>query len=141
MDMLINIDVPDIEAALRFYQTAVDLKFKRFLFGGTVAEMEGASSSLYLTFKKAGSYPSPETIQRREYHRHWTPVHLDFIVDDIEKAVSRACGAGAVLEGEIACFGWGRLATMSDPFGNGFCLLQWQGQGYEADAATTAPDA
>jgi predicted enzyme related to lactoylglutathione lyase len=27
---------------------------------------------------------------------------------------------------------WGRLALMSDPFGNGFCLLQLQGAGYDA---------
>jgi predicted enzyme related to lactoylglutathione lyase len=59
-------------------------------------------------------------------------VHLDFEVDDVAQAVARAVTAGARLEGEIRRFDWGRIATLSDPFGNGFCLLQFTGAGYDA---------
>ena len=33
-----------------------------------------------------------------DYERHWTPVHLDIIVDKIEVALSRAEAAGAAVE-------------------------------------------
>ena len=65
------------------------------------------------------------------YGRHWTPVHLDFVVADIESAVQRAIAGGALLEGTIATQKWGRLALMADPFGYGFCLLQFLGAGYD----------
>jgi predicted enzyme related to lactoylglutathione lyase len=61
----------------------------------------------------------------RNYRRHWTPVHLDFEVEDLLSTVERAIRAGAKLEGEVLSFSWGRLALMSDPFGHGFCVLQF----------------
>ena len=53
---------------------------------------------------------------------------------DVSAAVDRAVAAGAQLEGEIETFSWGRQATLSDPFGHGFCVLQFRGQGYDAVA-------
>lgn len=58
-------------------------------------------------------------------------MHLDFVVDDVEIAIRRAVNAGAALEDEIQSFNWGRIATLSDPFGHGFCLLQFVGRGYD----------
>jgi lactoylglutathione lyase len=58
-------------------------------------------------------------------------VHLDFAVEDLDAAVARALSAGAVIEGEIAERAWGRMATMADPFGHGFCILQFRGRGYD----------
>jgi len=71
------------------------------------------------------------TSQRRSYRRHWTPVHLDFIVDEIEPAVERAKVAGARLEQPIATHKWGKLALMADPFGHGFCFVQFLSRGYD----------
>ena len=130
-DLLINIDVSDLEEAIRFYEQAVGLQLGRRLFAGTVAEMLGSSSPLYLMLKQPNSSPSDYTSQLRDYQRHWTPVHLDFIVHDLESAVERATQAGAKLEGELQSFSWGRQAVMSDPFGHGFCLVQWTGGGYD----------
>jgi predicted enzyme related to lactoylglutathione lyase len=45
--------------------------------------------------------------------------------------VQRALVAGAKLEGEIQTFKWGRIAMMSDPFGHGFCILQFIDGGYD----------
>ena len=59
-------------------------------------------------------------------------MHLDFVVADLEAAVARATSAGAALEGAIATQPWGHIALMSDPFGNGFCLVQFVGRGYDA---------
>ena len=58
-------------------------------------------------------------------------MHLDFVVDDLAAAVERAKAAGAVLEQPIRPGSWGDLALMSDPFGHGFCLLQFRGRGYD----------
>lgn len=134
MDTLINIDVPDLEAAIDFYQRATELKLGRRLFKGTVAELMGASTRILLLEKEAGSSPVPGVSLSRDYRRHWTPVHLDFVVRDIEAATARAVAAGGRLEAPIQTFVWGRQACLSDPFGHGFCLLQWKGSGYDEAA-------
>lgn len=129
-ELMINVDVPDLERAIRFYEDALGLHLRRKLFGGTVAEMGGAAAPLFLLAKSDGSAASPGAAHRRDYARHWTPVHLDFAVEDIVAAVARATAVGARLEGEIESLTWGLLATLSDPFGHGFCLVQWRGRGY-----------
>ena len=131
MKLLINIDVDDLEQGVAFYQSAFGLSLRRRLFDGTVAEMTGASSNVYLLSKPSGSSASPQVSLARDYSRHWTPVHLDFEVEDVEAAVQRALAAGAKLEDEIQTFPWGRIAKMSDPFGHGFCILEFTGAGYD----------
>ncbi|MDZ5461604.1 VOC family protein [Azohydromonas lata] len=133
MQILINIDVDDMERAQAFYIVALGLVPGRRL-GPDVVELLGGSSPLYLLRKAAGTVPSPGTVQQRDYRRHWTPVHLDFIVDDLDAAVQRMLAAGATLEQPVTDFAWGRLATFADPFGHGLCLLQFTGCGYDAIA-------
>jgi predicted enzyme related to lactoylglutathione lyase len=132
MEALINIDVPDLERAIRFYEDGLGLRLSRKLFSGTVAEMAGAPSAIYLLAKPEGSAPTPSAAQPRAYSRHWTPVHLDFVVDDLDSAVAKAQRAGARLEAGPEALEWGRQATLSDPFGHGLCLIQWSGSGYDA---------
>ena len=93
--------------------------------------MTGASSEIHLLAKAPGSAASSQAAIYRSYRRHWTPLHLDFTVEDVESAVNRTIAAGAKLEDEIETFSWGRIATLSDPFGHGFCLLQFAGKGYD----------
>jgi predicted enzyme related to lactoylglutathione lyase len=131
MNLLVNIEVDDLETGITFYQNALGLRLGRRLFDNTVAEMAGASSNIYLLTKPSGTAASPQVSLARDYRRHWTPVHLDFEVDDVEAAVQRALAAGAKLESDIQTFAWGRIAMMSDPFGHGFCLLQFIGRGYD----------
>jgi predicted enzyme related to lactoylglutathione lyase len=134
MKLLVNVDVDDLERAIVFYTDALGLRLERRLFKGMVAEMSGASSTVYLLNHAAGSRPAPGAASVRAYERHWTPVHLDFETEDVDAAVARAVDAGAKLEGSIQGFAWGRLATLSDPFGHGFCLLQFSDRGYDAVA-------
>jgi len=138
MQLLVNVDVDDIERAIEFYRAAFALRLGRRLFDGSVAELIGASSKIYLLAKPAGSLPWRQATSARDYRRHWTPVHLDFEVADLEAAVERAVAAGARLENEPRSFDWGRLAMLSDPFGHGFCLLQFTGRGYDEVAADGA---
>jgi predicted enzyme related to lactoylglutathione lyase len=134
VQVLVNIDVDDLERAIEFYGDALGLRLGRRLFGSSVAEMLGASSTIYLVVKPTGSVTSPQASSVRDYRRHWTPVHLDFEVEDISAAVERAVAAGARIEGELQSFSWGRQATLSDPFGHGFCVLQFSSRGYDAVA-------
>lgn len=136
MQLIINIDVDDLDKAIAFYSDGLGLTLGRRLFDGSIAEMDGAVAPIQLLAKAAGSAAS-STGGVRDYARHWTPVHLDFDVDDIGEAVARACAAGARLEGEVRWYSWGAVATMSDPFGHGFCLLQLIGEGYDGVTVPT----
>lgn len=127
MQVLINIDVPDLNQGIAFYSSALPLQVTRTMFDGSVAEMQGANVRIYLLEKSAGSPATATQATTRSYSRHWTPVHVDFVVGDIDAAVARALAAGAKCETPLQEFEWGRLATFSDPFGNGFCLLAFRG--------------
>jgi predicted enzyme related to lactoylglutathione lyase len=130
MNLLINIDVDDLEKAIHFYGTAFGLKVGR-RFGAAGVEMLGGSAPIYLLVKSPGTAPADKKSQLRSYERHWTPVHLDFVVDEIEPAVELAVSAGARLEQPVTTHKWGKLALMTDPFGHGFCLIQFLGRGYD----------
>jgi predicted enzyme related to lactoylglutathione lyase len=130
MQILVNVDVDDLEKAICFYKAAFGLKVGR-RFGVDGVEMLGSSAPVYLLVKRAGTAVSGTTAQRRSYDRHWTPVHLDFVVEEIESAVRHAVDAGARLEGAVATHKWGRLALMVDPFGHGFCFVEFLGRGYD----------
>jgi predicted enzyme related to lactoylglutathione lyase len=129
MQLLANIDVEDLVAATDFYCGALGLRVGRRLGGGAV-ELLGASSPIYLLENPAGSVATG-TAATRDYGRHWTPVHLDFVVPDIERACAAALAAGAQLERAVRTHVWGRIAVLSDPFGNGFCLIQFLNRGYD----------
>ena len=133
-NLMINLDVPDLDAAIAFYTQAFDLVVSRRLFGGTVAELVGAPVPIYLLAKPAGTRTAGS--HARDYARHWTPLHLDFVVDDIAAAVARAVAAGATLEHAAQEHDWGVLAVLADPFGHGFCFVEWPA-GY--DVVTDAP--
>ena len=127
--VLVNIDVPDLEKAERFYCDAFGLRSAR-RFEGAV-ELLGSSAPIYLLAKQAGTRATQITAQVRDYERHWTPVHLDFVVSDLPHAIAKALAAGAVMERVATTHAWGRIALLADPFGNGFCLLQFHGRGYD----------
>ena len=132
MSLLVNIDVDDLESATRFYCDGLGLKIGRRFDGWT--ELVGAAAPIYLLPKAAGTPVSPASSQERDYRRHWTPVHLDFVVTDIRAAIERALQAGAKLERDVTTHAYGLLALLADPFGNGFCLIEFRGRGYDAIA-------
>lgn len=129
MSLLLNIDVPEVETATRFYTEAFGLEVGR-RFGDGFVELLGWPVVVYLLAKEAGTIGAGG--EPRRYSRHWTPVHADIVVDDVDAAVLRAIGAGAKLETPARDTAYGRIAMLADPFGHGFCLLQFNERGYDA---------
>jgi len=128
--LLINIDVDDLKKAVEFYCEALGLTVGR-RFAGDAVELLGAVAPIYLLAKPNGTVASSTSRHLRSYARHWTPIHLDFVVDVIEIAVDKARGAGARLEGQIRTNNWGKIAMLADPFGHGICLIEFVGRGYD----------
>jgi predicted enzyme related to lactoylglutathione lyase len=138
LKVLINLDVDDVERAVRFYTEGIGLRVGR-RFDADFVELLGADVPLYLLRKDSGTQPFANASQARGYERHWTPLHFDFLVRDLDSAVARATAAGALLEEPASDHVYGRLALLSDPFGHGFCLLEFRGRGYgELNASSDA---
>lgn len=138
MRTIVNIDVPDLQSAIGFYSSALGLQLRRLL-DDDVAELGGAASTIYLLTKPEGTafvennradVPNCTRNDIRNYKRHWTPVHIDFVVDDVDAAAERAMAAGAIRESE--CIEWrgSKCITLSDPFGHGFCFIEFAAGSY-----------
>ena len=123
MKFEICIDVDDVDRAAEFYSRGLGL---------TVVEQHSKWAQLKLsdqTFWIMKIAAGPGGPISRDYRRHWTPIHLDFLVDDIDEAVERALDAGGHLDREITRqpepVGSGAdVANLSDPAGNGVDLIQ-----------------
>ena len=119
MKLEICIDVDDVDRAVEFYGRGLGL---------SVAEHKSGWAKLTLggqVFWLMELPPGPT----RSYARHWTPVHLDFVVDDLDAAVERALAAGGTLDREVnrqsEPEGAGAdVANLSEPAGNGVDLIQ-----------------
>lgn len=124
MKLIVNIDVPELRPAIEFYCAALGVKHSRTLDGDT-AELNGASTTFYLLQKP----PAIETVRdpgiTRDYRRHWTPVHFDLVVPDVDAAAARAVAAGARRETGHIDWRGSRCISLGDPFGHGFCFIQF----------------
>ena len=117
-----TIDVPDLTRAIAFYGG---------VFGWAevarpvpvYAVMDAGGQHLGLLEKPEGSRPTPEDGPRRDYGRHWTPVHLDFRVDDFDATLASIAALGGAVEQRHDMAGRPPVAFCADPFGNGFCVL------------------
>jgi predicted enzyme related to lactoylglutathione lyase len=125
LKLIINIDVPDLKPAIDFYCAALALTHTRTLDHDT-AELTGASSTIYLLQKGGGTQAVQTPPIARHYLRHWTPVHFDLVVPDVDAAAARAIAAGARREtGHVEWHG-SRCVSFSDPFGHGFCFIEFE---------------
>ena len=77
------IDVDDLDRADAFYTRALGLSAGRRQ-GDEWIELTGAPAPIDLLAKPPGTAALPSgTRALRDYERHWTPVHLDFVVEDV----------------------------------------------------------
>ena len=123
MKLEICIDVDDVDRAVEFYGNGLGLDVVER--HPDWAQLQLGEQTFWIMKLPAG----PAGRVSRDYRRHWTPVHLDLIVEDIDAAVERARAAGGHLEGEIRRhqlepIGRHDVANLSDPAGNGVDLVQ-----------------
>lgn len=116
----ISIDVSDIKKAEEFYTQALGCKREREQFGMIVLSVENCE--IYLQEKQEGTNPLIHQEAKRNYNRHWTPVHLDFLAKNVDEIVEKVKQLGGKHEGGDSWEG-GSIAYCCDPFGNGFCII------------------
>ncbi len=117
-----TIDVPDLAAGVSFYSEVLGLTETARPIP-VYAILSGDGQSLGIMEKAEGSRSTPAEGTERRYNRHWTPVHLDFHVDDFEAAVTAVERRGGTVEQRHSAPGRPPIAFCADPFGNGFCVL------------------
>ena len=124
MKLEICIDVDDVDRAVAFYGRGLGLAV--IVQHSDWAQLALGEQTFWIV-KKPGV--GPAGTGACDFRRHWTPIHFDFVVDDLDSAVERALAAGGRLDREItrnATEPCGRhdLANLSDPAGNGVDLIQ-----------------
>jgi predicted enzyme related to lactoylglutathione lyase len=124
MDVHVYIGVTELEHGIAFYTQGIGLRLRRRLRPNWV-ELEGASVPIFLLVSN----------RPRDFTGPWT-VHLDFVTADLEAAVRQAQDAGAMLDRTLQEREWGRMANMTDPFGNSFDLIEFAPGGYDNIAQT-----
>jgi predicted enzyme related to lactoylglutathione lyase len=118
----VSIDVPDLEAGLRFYGEVFGFVETARPFS-TMAVLDANNVSVCMHEKKTGTRSSSAGSDLRRYERHWTPVHLDLHVEDFDGVLNDVRARGGAIENELRTQGPKPAAFCSDPFGNGFCVI------------------
>jgi len=118
----LSIDVPNLDAGLRFYASVFGFVEKSRPFP-TMAILDAGNLTVCMHEKAAGTKSSPVGPDVRRYERHWTPVHLDFHVTDLDAVLSKVRVEGGMIENEFRTEGPRPAAFCGDPFGNGFCVI------------------
>ena len=108
--MTVYVVTPDLERARRFYEQTLDIK-------------GGAQSGNWVPFSLAGATfalhaAGPGNDDATRYS-------VSFTVDDIEATLKRFEGAGAKVLSGIADETFGRMATLEDPDGRTFEVVQY----------------
>ena len=121
MKTSVSIDVSDLKRAEVFYVEALGCKKIREQ-GSTMVVLSTENCDIYLLQKEAGTKPLVSSSVVRDYERHWTSVHLDFLCNNLDEHVSRILKLGGLHEGGDSG-DWGSIVYCADPFGNGLCLI------------------
>ena len=94
----ICLDVADLDEAGAFYCQALGCtevgrnpRNVRVTAGGI---------EIYLMLRPEGSMPFLAATEGRSFARHWTPVHLDFSVEDVGRSTSEITRLGGIVEGQ-----------------------------------------
>lgn len=116
----VSIDVDDIDKAVNFYTEVLGCVLKTRYSEDWIVVSAGALD-LHLQAKAAGSRGAGA--EERHYQRHWTPVHLDFSVDDIRPLCQVIEQNDGLVEKQTFAEA-ADIAECADPFGNGFCVIR-----------------
>ena len=108
--------VPDVRAAIEFYETAFGLKRTFVADDASFGELDTGATKLAFASEQLGETNFPGGFERpgeRPFN-----VELALVVDDVPGAVERAVAAGAAPLSEPKQKPWGQVvAYVRDPFG------------------------
>src|SRR5947207_12067298 len=82
------IEVTDAASGIAFYCDGLGLTVKRRLSPSWI-ELDGANLPLFLLAERPSMADLGTRMAIRTYERHWTPVHLDFIVAGLDAVVAK----------------------------------------------------
>lgn len=116
------IDISEMKKGIKFYTEALGCQLIKE--GDEYTELSFDGLKMYLIARENGTNPLITGEAVRNYERHWTPIHLDFHVSNIDQCISSIIELGGVKEGESSG-DWGSAAFCADPFGNGFCVMEY----------------
>ncbi len=122
VEINISIDVPDLALATEFYCQALGCVKLRDQPPDMVV-LESENTIVYLLKRTAGTKPLKDALVTRSFDRHWSPVHLDFLIGNVKGTVARIVESGGSCEGGEKG-DWGEIAYCAVPFGNGFCVIR-----------------
>ncbi|MBV2359077.1 VOC family protein [Thalassococcus sp. CAU 1522] len=117
-----TIDVPALDAGIAFYAGVFGFVETARPLSGYAVLTQG-EQRLGIIQKEPGSRP----VRTESEPRHWSPVHLDFHVEDFEAVLKAALAAGAVVDKRFDGGPHPAVAFCADPFGNGFCIVGPEG--------------
>src|ERR1700730_12140851 len=107
------IEVTELPNGIKFYCDGLGLTLKRRWTPPGV-DLAGATLPIYLLANRPTLADLGSKQAIRSYERHWTPVHLDFIVEDLDQMVAHLMALGAALDRDIKIREYGRIANMAD---------------------------
>lgn len=122
-----------MERGVAFYCGGLGLSLRR-RYSPNWAKLAGANLPIFLLAGRPPMADLGRTTALRTWERHWTPVHLDFVVSDLDGMIAHLTALGATLDRPVKLREYGRIANMADPFGHGFDLIEFSGDGYAAVA-------
>lgn len=116
-----TLDCQDPHALAKFYAALLQWEIP---FGDeeyVIVSAPGANQGAYpgITFQRNPMYKPPVWPEAPEAQQQMA--HIDFAVNDLEKAVQHAIHCGAAIAGEQFSDSW---TVMFDPAGHPFCLCQ-----------------
>src|SRR3954465_8062550 len=121
----VYIEIDDLERGIAFYGgvafyvEGLGLSVARRLTPHWV-ELAGAQMPIHLLARPEPRFESGEHVLHKDFGRHCTPIHLDFVVEVLDVAVERAVRAGARTERRVDHPGLWRLVALVGPVGHGF---------------------
>ena len=107
------------DRGIEFYTRGLGLRLRRRL-GGTSVELRGTPSPIFLMVVLR---QTPRFLRTMDHA-------FDSLTEHLEVATQQAQDARAVLLRPIPEREWGRMANLTDPFGNHFDLIELAPGGY-----------
>lgn len=116
-----TVDCKDPHELAKFYAELLKWEIPFYNEDFAIVGAPGANQGVYpgITFQRNPDYQPPVWPQQPEAQQQMA--HMDFAVNDLEKAVSYAIECGATLADKQFSNDW---KVMLDPAGHPFCLCQ-----------------